>query len=140
MPIGRMDLASAGELPIRPVPDQRSSYLQPASLRSRAISAVLSAGLTLLIILMLLTVSQLGPRPREPKPLIVTFHLQPPPPSAHARSVQHERSMRTAASTSSMSSSRRLVTSITSERRRWRSVSSVAAARKSVATGRGCNA
>ena len=48
MPIGRMDLASAGELPIRPVPDQRSSYLQPASLRSRAISAVLSAGLTLL--------------------------------------------------------------------------------------------
>src|SRR4051794_19183601 len=85
--IGRMDSASSGELAIDPVFDQQSSYLRPASLRSRAVSGLLAAALTGLIILMLLTVSTLGPSPRESKPMIAIFHLQPPPPAARARRV-----------------------------------------------------
>jgi hypothetical protein len=68
--------------------DRQSSYLQRASLRSRAVSGLLAAALTFLIILMLMTVSALGPMPRENKPLVVTFNLKPPPPPEHARSVK----------------------------------------------------
>jgi hypothetical protein len=67
--------------------DRQSSYLRSASLRSRIISALLAAVPTGLIILMLLAVSALGPRPRETKPLVVTFNLKPPPPPERARSV-----------------------------------------------------
>ena len=67
--------------------DRQSSYLQPASLRSRAVSGLLAAILTGVIILMLITVSALGPLPPENKPLVVTFNLKPPPPPERARSV-----------------------------------------------------
>ncbi len=69
------------------VSDRKSSYLQPASLRSRIISGLLAAALTGAIILMLLAVSRLGPLQRENKPLVVTFNLKPPPPPERARKV-----------------------------------------------------
>jgi hypothetical protein len=83
----RIDSRFSSDLAMHPASYRQSSYLQPASLRSRAVAASLAAGITVLIILMLMTVSALGPRRPDTKPLIVTFQLRPPPPPARARTV-----------------------------------------------------
>src|SRR5262249_2337237 len=55
-------------------------------------AGLLAAIPTGLVVLMLIAVSALGPRPRENKPLIVIFHLQPPPPARARKIVKVESS------------------------------------------------